>query len=418
VFERVDKSKLQPSDRGRSATRPQDIPAKGWRDILLRVKEELIKDKLSIVAAGVAFYALLAFFPALATLVFVYGLVADPGDVQQQLNTLADIMPEEVHTLLSEQLLRITTHSPTALSFAAIGGLLVTFWTATTGTKTLMEALNVAYDEEEKRSFLKLNGIALLLTLGAIVLGALTLTLIVALPALLGNVGLGATARTWLSLLPWPLLAVFIIVSLAVVYRYGPSRSQPYWQWVSWGAVAATVIWLVASMGFSFYVANFGNYNETYGSLGAVVILMMWLFISAYIVLLGAELNAEMEHQTKEDTTEKEPQPMGQRGAYVADTLGETPGSGSTEESHAGAGGDKKRRHSASVSKAPQADESKNTQPPVHQNSAYRDNGIGKHFLASFYRTANRYPVPALLAGISVIWLISTYRRCVDGRGR
>ncbi|ADJ28435.1 YihY/virulence factor BrkB family protein [Nitrosococcus watsonii] len=312
--------------RGRSATRPQEIPAKGWGDVLLRVKNELSEDKLTVIAAGVAFYALLAIFPALTALVSIYGLVADPADVQQQLNTLSGFIPAEAQTLLNDQLSSITAHSQTALGVGVIGSILLALWGATKGLKTLMEALNVVYDEKETRGFLKLNATALILTFGALMLGVIAIGLVVALPALLGNFGLGADVRTWVSLLRWPVLAFVAMLGLAVVYRYGPSRSQPRWHWVSWGAVLATVLWIAASVGFSYYVSNFSSYNETYGSLGGVVVFLMWLFITAFIILLGAELNAEMEHQTRADTTEGGYQPLGQRGAYVADTVGKSSG--------------------------------------------------------------------------------------------
>lgn len=309
-------------ERGRSANRPEQIPASGWRDIVLRIKDELTDDNISIVAAGVAFYALLAIFPALAAMVSIYGLVANPADVQQQFAAVGSIMPPEAQTLLSEQLGKIAGQAGATLSIGVGVGLLLTLWSATKGINSLITALNIVYDEPEKRGFLKLNALALSLTLGAIVLAVLALGLIVALPALLGNLGLPESMQTLISLLRWPLLALVVMIGLAVIYRYGPSRNESRWQWVSWGAVVATLLWLAGSALFSFYVSNFGNYNETYGSVGTIIILLMWFYLTAYIVLLGAEFNAEMEHQTQQDTTEGEPRPMGERGAYVADTLG------------------------------------------------------------------------------------------------
>jgi membrane protein len=191
--------------------------------------------------------------------------------------------------------------------------------------KALFTALNIAYDEEEKRGFITLNALAIVLTLGALVFGIVAFALIAVLPALLGQLGLQAIANVAVSLVRWPLLAVAVMVALAVLYRYGPSRDQPQWTWVSWGAVVATVLWLVTSILFSVYVSNFSSYNETYGSLGAGVVFLMWLYLSALIVLIGAELNSEMEHQTTRDTTRGAEQPMGQRGAQKADTVGESP---------------------------------------------------------------------------------------------
>ncbi|KFI23137.1 YihY/virulence factor BrkB family protein [Nitrosococcus oceani] len=308
--------------RGRKARHPGEIPTKGWRDIAYRIKDSLDDDNISIVAAGVAFYALLAIFPALVAMVSIYGIIADPADVQRQFDALSGILPTEAQVLLSEQLRRITSQASTALSVGVGVGVILALWSATRGTKAFIIALNIVYGEKEKRGFLKLNAIALMLTLGAIVLAILALGMIVVLPILLSYLDLPEIFQVLASLLPWLLLAFTFILGLAVLYRYGPSRSEARWRWVSWGAVAATVLWIVGSALFSFYVANFAQYNKTYGSVGALIILLMWFFVTAYIILLAAEFNAEMEHQTKIDTTRGKPQPMGERGAYVADTVG------------------------------------------------------------------------------------------------
>lgn len=400
--------------RGRSATRPREIPAKGWRDVLFRIKDQLSKDKLTIVSAGVAFYALFAFVPALTALVSIYGLIADPADVQQQLSALSGFMPAEAQALLNDQLKTITAHSQTALGAGVAGSILLAIWGATKGLKTLMEALNVVYDEEEKRGFLKLNAIALLLTLGAVLLGVLAIGLVVALPALLGNLGLGSGARAWIAFLRWPLLAFFVMLGLAVVYRYGPSRSEPRWHWVSWGAVVATVLWIVASLGFSYYVSNFSSYNETYGSLGAVVIFLMWLFITAFIVLLGAELNAEMEHQTRADTTEGGRQPLGQRGAYVADTVGRSPGhesDGSTPHDRVEQRPESERPSSSSAPKAQRlpSEEAYLASVPSGHSYSYEYDREGERYLAQLGSVARRHPVPAILIGIGLAWFFLSY---------
>jgi membrane protein len=311
--------------RGRDAATPRQIPRPGWRDIALRVKEKVSKDNVSMVAAGVAFYALMAIFPALIALISLYGWFADPMQVEQQTASLTGVLPQNVQALLSTQMKDIARHAESTLGVGALAGFLVTLWSASKGIKALFTALNIAYDEEEKRGFITLNALALVMTLGALVFGIMTLALVAVLPALLGQLGLQDIARVAVSLVRWPLLAVAVIVALAVLYRYGPSRDQPQWTWVSGGAIVATVLWLVASILFSVYVANFGSYNQTYGSLGAVVVLLMWLYLSAFIVLMGAELNSEMEHQTTQDTTRGAEQPMGQRGAQKADTVGESP---------------------------------------------------------------------------------------------
>ena len=309
--------------RGQQARRPRDIPRTGWGDILWRTKAEASNDNLSIVSAGVAFYLLLSLVPALAAVLSIYGLVADPATVEQQIASLGQLLPSQAQELIAGQLERIASGSQAGLGLGAAVGLLLTLWSTAKGMKALIIALNISYDEQESRGFIKLNLVALGLTVLCVLIGLLALAAIIVLPALLGNLGLGEMLRGWINWLRWPVLAVALMVGLAVVYRYAPDRSRPHWRWVSWGAVLATVLWLLASAGFSLYVRYFGSYNETYGSLGAVVILMMWFFISAYIVLLGAELNAESEHQTARDSTAGGEQPMGERGAHVADTVGE-----------------------------------------------------------------------------------------------
>jgi len=320
------------NDRGRAAKRPWDIPLAGWRDIAYRVKDEVVRDNISFVAAGVAFYALLAIFPALAVMVGIYGLVADPADVQKEIEALANIVPPEAHALLSKQLSDLASHANTTLSIGVLISLAVAIWSAAKGINSLITALNIVYNEQEKRSFLKLNGLALGFTFGGILFAVLAMGLIVGLPAFLSFTGLGGFLSFLFSLLRWPLLGLAFILGLAVIYHYGPCRDKPRWQWVSPGAVLAVALWLIGSGLFSYYVSNFGNYNETYGSVGAIVILLTWFYLTAYVVLLGAELNAEMEHQTKQDTTEGEPEPLGERNAYVADTVGKPYDSGEADD--------------------------------------------------------------------------------------
>jgi membrane protein len=310
--------------RGRRAERPREIPKAGWRDILLRTKNEISDDHVSMTAAGVAFYGLLAIFPAIAALISIWGLVADPQQLEQQIEQLSSNLPQ-AGSIISDQARKIATGAGTGVSLAAIGGVLLALYSASKGMKALIEGLNIIYDEDEKRGFFRLNLMALGLTLGMIVVLIVSVALIMAAPTLLGSLGLGSTVQTLVAWLRWPVLFVVAVVGLGILYRFAPSRDEPRWHWVSWGAVLATVLWLVASILFSIYVQNFGSYNETYGSLGAVVILLTWFWVSAFIVLMGAELNAEMEHQTKRDTTKGKPQPIGKRGAHAADTVGRRP---------------------------------------------------------------------------------------------
>lgn len=310
---------------GREANRPREIPKEGWRDILLRVKAELGQDYLGMAAAGVAFYALLAIFPAIAALVSIYGLVFDPGDVQRHADMITSVMPPAAAGIIETQLQRLVSQSTTGLGWGAALGIVLALWSAAKGVKAVIKALNIAYDEDEKRGFFKLNATALLLTLVGVAFAIVALLLIAVLPPLLGMLGLPVAAQTAISWLRWPILLAAVFGLVVLFYRYGPNRTKPRWPWVSWGAVGATVLWLLGSMLFSFYVSNFGSFGETYGSLGAVVILMLWLWLSSYIILLGAEFNAEVEHQTRRDTTAGPERPLGQRGAYVADTVGHSP---------------------------------------------------------------------------------------------
>jgi len=309
--------------RGRRADTPSQIGRRGWRDVLMRVYNETFEDNLWVVAAGVAFYGLLSLFPAIAATVSIYGMVADVATIQQHLIALGSVMPGEAQSIVEGQVRAVAESSSTALGFGALLTLGFAIWSAASAVKALMAGLTLAYDETEKRSFIWYNVVALALTVGAILFLLLSLGAIVVLPAVFTFVGLGETAEAVVGFLRWPALAVVVMVALAAFYRYAPCRSRPQWRWVSWGSVFATAAWLAASAGFSWYVSNFASYNETYGTLGAVVILLMWFYLTAYIVLIGAELNAEMEHQTVRDTTDPPDEALGRRGAYVADTVGE-----------------------------------------------------------------------------------------------
>ncbi len=313
------------SDRGRDAAGPREIPKSGWRDILLRVKDEIGADHVSIVAAGTAFFGLLALFPAIAALIAIAGLVFDPAAIAAQLQSAAAVLPADAAQILQDQASAVASGGGTKLGFAAIAGLLLTLYSASKGMKTLIEGMNIAYDEEESRGFLMLNVVALALTLLLIVGLVLALGSTVVAPVIVATLGLGSVVEGLITWARWPVLAIVAALGLAVIYRYGPSRATPRWRWISPGAVIATLIWIVGSIAFSIYARNFGSFNETYGTLGGVIILLTWLWLSAFIVLLGAEFNSEMEHQTEHDSTTGEPRPKGERGAVKADTLGRQP---------------------------------------------------------------------------------------------
>jgi membrane protein len=321
----IDYDRAAQNGRGRRASEPHQIPARGWLDILWRVKDEVSKDHVGVLAAAVGFYSLLAIFPALAAAVSIYGLIADPHDVERQASMVVELIPEEGRRIITDQLAAITSQPRQSLGFGTIFALMFALWSSSAAMQTLMTGLNVVYDEEERRGIFRFYATALALTLGGIVGTLVALSLIAALPAVLKFIGLPRSLEVAILFIRWPLLAIFVMIGLAALYRYGPSREKPRWQWVSWGAVLATVLWLAGSVLFSWYVSSFASYNETYGTLGAVVILLMWFYLTGYAVLLGAEFNAEMEHQTAEDTTERRGAPLGARDAYVADTVGATP---------------------------------------------------------------------------------------------
>ena len=315
-----DQAKQEP-ERGRHAESPTQIPKKGWKDILLRTKEQLDEDNLSIVAAGVAFYAFVATVPALAVVIAVYALVADRSTISSHLEILGRVFPGEVMPLLKEQITRISSDN-SAAGISAFVGFLFAVYSSANAVKGMITGLNIAYGEKEKRGFIKLNLIALALTVVAIFGLLIAIGLLAVLPVVLNYVGMGERSAIFLSLVRWPLVVCLFLIGLAATYRYAPSRDSPQWKWLSYGAGLASFLWLVGSAGFSLYVSKFGSYDKTYGSLGAVVIFLLWLYLSAYVVLLGAELNSEMERQTVEDTTEGKPEKIGSRHAYAADTVG------------------------------------------------------------------------------------------------
>jgi membrane protein len=309
-------------DRGRAAESPTEIPAKGWKDILWRTYEEMTKDRILAVAAGVAFFGLLALFPAVTSLVSLYGLFADITTINDHLGAMAGFMPGGAIEIVGDQVKRIAGAGESTLGSAFFFGLAISLWSANAGMKAIFDALNVAYGEEEKRGFIALNLRSLTFTFGAIVFILIALGGVVAMPIALKFAGLESAAKWILSILRWPALLLVLMLGLAALYRFGPSRDNAQWRWITPGSALASVIWLVVSMLFSWYVANFGNYNETYGSLGAVIGFMTWLWISTTIILVGAELNAEIEHQTAKDTTAGPEQPLGTRGARMADAVG------------------------------------------------------------------------------------------------
>jgi membrane protein len=309
----------QEDGRGRNATAPTDIPAPGWKDIFRRVYEEIGRDRVLLVAAGVTFYLLLAFAPALAALISLYGLFADPATISEHVSLLQGMIPGGAMEILEDQLTRLSAQGQTKLGLTSGLSLAVALWSANAGVKSLFDAMNVAYGEEEKRSFLKLNLISLAFTISTITAVIVLVGATIVLPVLLE--GFGEYADLISRIASIAALAVVLIIALAALYRWGPSRETARWRWITPGALLTIVVTIIASVLFSWYVANFGSYNATYGSLGTVVGFMTWMWITMIIVICGAELNSEAEHQTARDSTTGPEQPLGTRGARMADRV-------------------------------------------------------------------------------------------------
>jgi membrane protein len=314
-------------DRGRLAASPSEIPATGWKDILLRAYTNVGDHRILALAAGMTYYSLLAIFPALAALVALYGLFADTGTIAKHLDEVSGFMPGGAIDVAREQLTRVASKGNQTLGLTFIIGLAVSLWSANAAMKSLFDTLNIVYDEKEERGFLELNAISLAFTLAAIAFALSAIGAIVVLPVVLNYLRLSDFADQFVRIVRWPAMFLVVALALAGIYRFGPSREAPRWRWITWGSVAATILWLGASALFSWYAANFGKFNETYGSLGGAIGFMTWLWISAIAILLGAELDAEMEHQTARDTTTGSPTPIGMRGARMADTVGAARGS-------------------------------------------------------------------------------------------
>jgi membrane protein len=318
----VQQRRAKEAGRGRDAVSPLRIPWTGWKDILWRAYNEMQNDRLFSVAGGVAFFALLAIFPAIAALISAYGIFFDPRSIAQNLPLLSGAVPDQLLELVQKQAEQIASTGNGTLSIGLVVGIVLSLWSAMSGVKAVIDALNVIYEQRETRSFLKLNLIALLFTIGGYIAFLVATAAVVAVPIVLSFIGFGSMAGTVMAIGRWPALFIGLLIGLGILYRYGPNRRLAQWSWVSVGSLFAAPVWLPTSFLFSYFLSHFANYNATYGSLGAAAGLMMWLWISATVVLLGAELNAEIEHQTARDSTIGEEKPLGRRGAVMADTVG------------------------------------------------------------------------------------------------
>ena len=309
---------------GHYARAPRHIPLRAWWRILKRFGLSFLDDHLSLVAAGVAYWSLLALFPSLALFVSLYGLFADPAQAADQARVLAEVLPRDATEFLYQEMTRVAGAAESKLTLGAAVSLALALWGSNRSMKAVFEALNVAYRERETRNLLKINLLGFVFTLGFILFGVLTVVLVVVVPPLFEGARLGSGLEATVNLLRWPILFGGMVAGTGLLYAFGPCRTRPRIVWITWGALLAGLLWLAASALISWYAASFADFNKTYGSLGAVVVLQTWLWLTALVVIAGAKLNAEAEHQTRVDTTAGPPKPMGERGARVADTLART----------------------------------------------------------------------------------------------
>lgn len=307
---------------GREAKSPTDVPAKGWKDVLMRVKTEVSEDRLSMISAAMAYYALFSFVPTISAVVLMYAWISDPSEIMGHINKISQFIPGDMQSILKDQLGSLAGKASSTLGIGAITSLLLALWSGSKAANSIIEAMNIIYDEKDERGFVKSTLLAIGFTLLGAVLAIAAIGVIVIVPAITNFIPVAnkiayiGTAASWLTL-----LALFTFF-LSFVYRFGPHRKKAKWKWVSTGAVVSAVLFVVVSALFSWYAKEFGNFNKTYGSMGAIIVLMTWFYLSSFVILLGGEINAELEHQTKKDTTTEPEKPLGQRGAKMADTVG------------------------------------------------------------------------------------------------
>jgi len=308
------------ADRGHSAISPWQMPRRAWQDIVSRTWKRVWKDNVGLVSAGVAYYGFLAFVPLLGLIVLVYGVVADPQTVVSNVRSMTIVLPPDVASLISDQLIAAVKSTKETKGLGVIVALLVALYGGTNGAGSIVSALNIAYEEKEKRSLGRFYLLAALITLGAVVLAVVALVATTAL-AFLGSLVPGISpALLHAGRVGGYLLMVLVAAGVAAtLYRFAPSREHAQWRWITPGSLFAAIAWLLLTLLFSFYVTTVTDYNTTYGSLGTVIVLLTWIYLSAYALVVGAELNSEIEHQTAKDSTTGSPLPLGSRGAWAAD---------------------------------------------------------------------------------------------------
>jgi membrane protein len=315
----MSKTKRKANYRGEEAKWPHQIPISGWIDIGKRVFHEMKADHVQIISAGVAFYFFLAIFPTIVAAISIYRLVLEPSQIENQISNLSLILPEQAFGMITDFLQPILERSKREIGWGLLISIMISICSANKGTSALFQGVNIAYDETDSRGIIKKNLLSLLFTLGGLVIGLISLLIVIFFPLLVKDLGLSPQIEAILQWFRWVFLGVILIFNLSMIYKIAPCRTNPRFGWVSWGAVIGSLFWLAGSMLFSWYVANFGSYDDLYGSFAAVAILMLWLFLTAFIILMGAEINSEMEHQTRYDTTVGIEKPMGERNAYHAD---------------------------------------------------------------------------------------------------
>ena len=308
--------------RGREATSPTEIPRRGLRDVVIRIYGRLTRERVTLIAAGVAFYLLLALFPGLGALVSLYGLISDPSTIAGQMQFLSGVLPSGALDLILDQFQAFAQQANSTLSIGFLIGLGIALWSAHNGVTALFEAMNLAYAEKEKRSFLHITLLSTAFTLAGMVMAVILATALAILPAVMAVIFVPDRVELLMKVLRWPILLALIWGGTVLVYRYGPSRADAKLRWLGPGTLFSTVAWLIASLGYSYYLENFADLNATYGTLGTFIGFMLWTWISTVILIVGALINAELEHQTAHDSTTGPRKPMGERGARMADTLG------------------------------------------------------------------------------------------------
>ncbi len=308
-------------DNDDSTKSPVTLSASEWWKVIKQIWHRLNQDQLQLLAAGVAFYFLLALFPMLSALVSLYGLIFGHADVVQHVGLLSGIAPEQFIRLLEQRLEDIASKTESSLSLGALAALGLAIWSGSKGIQALVKACNRAYQEQNKRAWWRTLFLRIIFTAGALTLILLIMSIVAALPFILDVFGQSHTGKWLIPVLLWPLCAFGFYTALLLLFRFSPDRQPAKWRWLTPGAIFSTLIWMLASASFSYYVANFANYEQNFGPVSGVIVLLMWFYISAFVILLGAELNSALEHHILADTTTGEPQPRGQRGAVVADTL-------------------------------------------------------------------------------------------------